>query len=558
MLEKIETALLKFFEKIYDISDSNENSEQLISEALETIVDELHLGEVRIKLFSPETRIRKEKNIQNLVLYSSDEKLGEDVYEVRFPISDGGYVEVRAVSTYGRSFTEDEKYIIKIVFNAIFIQISRMNMNRLLVKLLNYDIETEANTMDYTMRYAAELISTNKIQDYWAVFLNIHNFKYVNKVFAYSEGDKVLKKYTSYVKDKLQDKGILTRLGGDNFVILVKAQFCREILDIISSVRIQHEENGRKKEFVFGATVGYSDLLDVHEPREIMARVSLAYAAARRKGAGFQVEYTKEIRQQMMYNQSVLANLTEALENREFVVFYQPKVNIQNNSICGAEALARWKRKGEIIYPGQFIPLLEQEGGIIKLDYYVLENVCMWLRERIDRGEAPICISINFSRRHLEEDNFVGHVIEIIDKYDIEHKYIEVELTESEDYQNFEIMTEIINSFKNYGISTSMDDFGTGFSSLNMIKQVDLSIVKIDKSFIPRETEYDDKGKDIIMFNHIVDLIRELGKKTVAEGVETREQMEFLRDSGCDIVQGFVFDKPLPVDEFEERLQKGY
>ena len=169
-----------------------------------------------------------------------------------------------------------------------------------------------------------------------------------------------------------------------------------------------------------------------------------------------------------------------------------------------------------------------------------------------------VCISVNFSRRHLEEDNMVERVIEIIDRYGIDHKYIEIELTESEDFQNYEIMSQVVNGLRDSGIGTSIDDFGTGFSSLNMIKQVDLNVIKIDKSFIPLEQEYPGKKKDMIMVCNIVGLVKQLGKKTIAEGVETEEQLEYLKEVGCDIVQGYVFDKPLSKEKFEERLENGY
>ncbi len=152
----------------------------------------------------------------------------------------------------------------------------------------------------------------------------------------------------------------------------------------------------------------------------------------------------------------------------------------------------------------------------------------------------------------------VEQIVEMIDRYRIDHQYIEIELTESQDYQNYERITGIVNELKNNGIGTSMDDFGTGFSSLNMIKQVDLKVIKIDKSFIPLETNYPGKEKDIIMFRNIVSLIKQLGKKTIAEGVENKAQLQYLKDAGCDIVQGYVFDEPLTEEEFECRLQEGY
>lgn len=240
------------------------------------------------------------------------------------------------------------------------------------------------------------------------------------------------------------------------------------------------------------------------------------------------------------------------------MVYYQPKVDANTNKICGAEALVRWMHEGRLIPPVQFIPQLEREGSVCRLDYYVLEETCRFIRKRLDEGKKVPCISVNFSRRHLEEDYLVKKIVNVIDKYGIDHGYIEIELTESEDFQNYEIMSEIVDGLRSEGIATSIDDFGTGYSSLNMIKKVDLNVIKIDKSFIPMETEYPGKETDMVMFVSIVDLVRKLGKKTIAEGVETKEQLRYLRQVGCDIVQGYVFDKPMPESEFEVRLEQGY
>ena len=225
---------------------------------------------------------------------------------------------------------------------------------------------------------------------------------------------------------------------------------------------------------------------------------------------------------------------------------------------CGAEALIRWQHEGSLIPPVKFIPQLEQEGSICRLDYYVLEQVCHFLKEREENNQRNICISVNFSRKHLEEDDFVQHVVSIIDKYEVPHKLIEVELTESEDFQQYGIMSEIVNSLKGHGIHTAIDDFGTGFSSLNMLKKVNLDVVKIDKSFIPFEEDYKGKEKDMTMLWSIVGMLHQLGKSMVAEGVETPEQLKYLQKVGCHIIQGYVFDKPLTEKEFVKRLTGDY
>ena len=331
-----------------------------------------------------------------------------------------------------------------------------------------------------------------------------------------------------------------------------------DFISKIKDVHISHEYRSVKREFQLGVTAGIAGLEGVTKPREVMARTSIAYQAARKNGAGSIVVYTKEIQKHLMDDQEILAAFPQALAAGEFVVYYQPKVRIADKSIYGAEALVRWVRDGQVVTPARFIPQLEREGSVCRLDYYMLEQVCVFLKSRLDKGQKIVPVSVNFSRRHLEESDLVERITGTIDRFGIDRSYIEIELTESEDYQNYEIMSSVIRRLKERGISTSIDDFGTGFSSLNMIKKVDLDTIKIDKSLIPFDDVHNNKHQDIVMFSSIIDLIGRLGKRSVAEGVETNQQLDYLEKLGCDIVQGYVFDKPLPKDEFEHRLESGY
>lgn len=550
--------LLPFFSQLYQETESIEACENNVRKAVAAVAELLHVGKVEIMLNAPRTNLRPEGEHRTLALFYSDNVSKEHIHEMIFSLPDKGKITMLIYPVTSDGFTVDEENVLGVISQAIYTQFSRVIMKGLLTQVVNTDTDTGAYTMDYLVECTAKLMAQHKVDRYGAVFFNIHGFKYVNKVFSYSEGDAILKTYTQRVMCLLEPDEILTRLGGDNYVMLVKLDRMNELIKQVADIRITYQNEHREKNFVFGITAGYSGLAGITEPRDIMKRVSVAFAAARKRGAGNIVEYTEEVQREVMENQAVLSNFVYALENHEFVVYYQPKVNIQEKTMYGAEALVRWVRNGRLVPPVQFIPQLEQEGSIIALDYYVLEEVCKWLRKRIDGGLKPVCISVNFSRRHLEEDDLAKHIVAVIDKYNIDHSYIEIELTESEDFQNFEVMTELVNDLKECGIGTSMDDFGTGFSSLNMIKKVDLHVIKIDKSFIPLETEYMGKEKDLIMFNHIVKMVKELGKKTVAEGVESEKQLDYLRDVGCDIVQGYVFDKPLTEEEFEKRLETGY
>jgi diguanylate cyclase (GGDEF) domain len=554
---QMDSQMKEFFECISGDADTQQQRIQCIRNGLAAIADRLRLGKAEITVDIPKNRFMPLGERSSAVLYEREvTELGTPV-DIEMKIRTGGTVFIKDYP-YGPGYSEEEIQTHRFIFREIFIQYNRTLAQCMLEKIMNTDINTGVANQNSLMYYAVNLIKNGRISDYTGIFFNIHNFKYVNKVFDYSQGDVILRNYAHMVKSYLDSDEEIARLGGDNFVVICRNENASDFISKIKDVHMSHEFRSVKRELQLGVTAGIACLEGVDKPREVMARTSIAYQAARKTGAGSIVVYTKEIQKQLMDDQEILAAFPQALAAGEFVVYYQPKVRIADKSIYGAEALVRWVRDGQVVTPARFIPQFEREGSVCRLDYYMLEQVCGFLKSRLDKGLKIVPVSVNFSRRHLEEGDLVERITGTIDRFGIDRSYIEIELTESEDYQNYEIMSSVIGRLKERGISTSIDDFGTGFSSLNMIKKVDLDTIKIDKSLIPFDDVNNNKHQDIVMFASIIDLIGRLGKKSVAEGVETTQQLDYLEKLGCDIVQGYVFDKPLPKDEFEQRLESGY
>lgn len=554
---QMDSQMKEFFECISGDADTQQQRIQCIRNGLAAIADRLRLGKAEITVDIPKNRFMPLGERSSAVLYEEEgAELGTPV-DIEMKIRTGGTVFIKDYP-YGPDYSEEEIQTHRFIFREIFIQYNRTLAQCMLEKIMNTDINTGVANQNSLMYYAVNLIKNGRIGDYTGIFFNIHNFKYVNKVFDYSQGDVILRNYAHMVKSYLDSDEEIARLGGDNFVVICRNENASDFISKIKDVHMSHEFRSVKRELQLGVTAGIACLEGVDKPREVMARTSIAYQAARKTGAGSIVVYTKEIQKQLMDDQEILAAFPQALAAGEFVVYYQPKVRIADKSIYGAEALVRWVRDGQVVTPARFIPQFEREGSVCRLDYYMLEQVCGFLKSRLDKGLKIVPVSVNFSRRHLEEGDLVERITGTIDRFGIDRSYIEIELTESEDYQNYEIMSSVIGRLKERGISTSIDDFGTGFSSLNMIKKVDLDTIKIDKSLIPFDDVNNNKHQDIVMFSSIIDLIGRLGKKSVAEGVETTQQLDYLEKLGCDIVQGYVFDKPLPKDEFEQRLESGY
>ena len=247
----------------------------------------------------------------------------------------------------------------------------------------------------------------------------------------------------------------------------------------------------------------------------------------------------------------------DSLAKNEFKVYYQPKVDLLTKELCGCEALSRWYAQ-RLITPAEFIPILESDGTIKNLDFYVLETVCKNLRDWLDKGIEPVLISTNFSKLHLADENFENHILSLLDKYSIPPKYLELELTELSDYQYFDRLVRFVNTMKEAGLKISIDDFGTGYSSMSLIRNLNPDVIKLDKSLIDNVAIKDDKKAktDQIISRSIIEMAHELGITVIAEGVETKAQAEFLKASGCLMAQGFLFDRALEHDEFINSSQR--
>lgn len=258
----------------------------------------------------------------------------------------------------------------------------------------------------------------------------------------------------------------------------------------------------------------------------------------------------KSVKKQNSKN-GVEKSLNKALEKGEFEIYLQPKYNLENDSIVGAEALARWNNKNNgIVSPEIFIPILEKNKNIVKLDMYMFEEVCKIISRWSKNNVRLVPISINISKITVSEnDDFVIDLKNIIKKYDIDTKFLEIELTERTMFRETNKVVSIIKEIKKIGIKVSLDDFGAGYSSLNILKNIPIDIIKLDKLFLDKK-DISEKGK--IVIRNIINMANELDLEVVAEGVEFLEQSQFLKSVGCEVVQGYLYGKPMPIREFEK------
>lgn len=430
---------------------------------------------------------------------------------------------------------------------------NRSRQEQVIHRLTYYD----ANGFENLRLWFAQLgrlIAAGRIANKAAIRFNLKHFSMINEQVGRETADRVMQEFCRLLRDAVGPEGMLGRLGGDNFVVLCPTERLPQAEAILNGVTVVYDPQNELRISVAAVAGIYEtgDGREIHTPGDVMDRISSAYSAARRSSVSDILRYNEAMRQAREQVARVQRLFDRALKNGEFLVYFQPKVDIQTRELIGAEALCRWQRKGKLIPPAEFIPALERGMDICRLDFYMLEQTCRHIRRWLDEGRQAVRVSVNLSRRHLIDPNLFDHIVSIVDQNRVPHEYIEIELTETTSDVSFRDLKRIVGALQQAGIQATVDDFGVGYSSLNLIKEIPWDVLKLDKSILPQEGEDEERGSR--MFAHVVAMAHEIGLKCVAEGVETEEQLALMRHYGCRLAQGFLFDRPLPVEEFEKRL----
>lgn len=426
----------------------------------------------------------------------------------------------------------------------------KMNSKHL-YKLAYYDQLTGIPNIFKFKIDAKTILTNNLVEKFFIIKFDIYNFKMINEMYGIAAGDDVILKITSLLTQMGQNPNcVYARVNADEFLIIDSYVHPYEIEEKRKFfekqfIKLQLKSKNHKIEFRYGRYFLEKGETNIDS---ILEKVNLAHRIAREKKSMFICDYDNTIKQTLVREAQIENMMNEAIEKSEFVVYLQPKYYLGSGQMAGAEALVRWQRYGEIIaYPNQFIPLFEKNGFILKFDMYMLEEVCKLIRQWMEEGKPLVTISINFSRLHLSDDDFVLTIEEIVNRYNIPRKYIEIELTESTLLGDDILLEKILRKLHNAGFTLSMDDFGTGYSSLGLLKNLPVDVIKVDKSFF-YDNKYQTRAK--IVIESVIQMAKKLGIHTVAEGIECREDIELLKEVGCDIVQGYYFAKPMPYKDF--------
>ena len=392
------------------------------------------------------------------------------------------------------------------------------------------------------------------IDDYAFAHFDVKEFKVINEVYGHIAANKVL----SNVVKAMNEADFVyasARCHNDNFAMMIKDMPYEEMLAKLTRFfeDLSHLEEDPNYRIHYRCGV-------VPMQRAILSGNRVADAGKMAQVLGTDpnkteiILYTDQMHDNVSWGNYIKAYVDTAIERDEFVVYLQPKFDIRRNEIEGAEALIRWNYKNrEFLSPGRFIPFFEKDGSIGKIDDIVLKKVCEALAGWKKAGKPLYPVSVNLSRSRLYDTDLIAHLTGIVDGFGIDHSLIDFELTESATYDNMEHMLGVLNDLKEEGFKISMDDFGTGYSSLSLLTEMPIDTLKIDKSFVDKVCTQKERKEDVIVIKYIISLARELGFVCLAEGAEAKEQVDRLRELGCEIVQGYYFSKPIPMQEYEEK-----
>ena len=452
--------------------------------------------------------------------------------------------------------TDEEYWRVELVVRTTLSYVSRNRLKNVVYQLAYYDDDGYLNHRYYFKQIVSK---KNELGGMVAIMYNLLHFSLVNQNLGRKAGDVVMKNHFEGLLKLVGENGAVCRLGGDNFVALFGREKMGSVFAYLTNTPVVYDINE-------GKTVNVSTSIGVFRipkddrffnPPSIMESITVAYNVAKNGGKDRIVFYDDSLISARDSSKKVQSLFPEALAKEEFKVYYQPKVHTETGRLIGAEALCRWFHDGEMVSPGAFIPMLEETDDICKLDFYMLEHVCRDIRRWIDEGKKVVRISVNLSRKHMLNQNLLEQLLKIIDRHNVPHSCIEIELTETTTDVAFSDLKRVVTGLQSAGIFASVDDFGIGYSSLNLIRVLPWNVLKVDRSILPSEDD-DSDSVNSIMFHHVISMVNALGIECIVEGVETEKQLEILRSNHCFYAQGFYFDRPLPVEEFEQRMMVGY
>lgn len=409
-----------------------------------------------------------------------------------------------------------------------------------------YDALTDLCNVNRFYVDACKLIE-DESREYAIISFDIDRFKMINDLFGMKTGDAVLQHVADVLRDIMTDESLCCRVHSDVFFVCIPFTKKGEIIKLIERIR----KGIFRNDFSFDINTSFGVYLIQNRciPINLMCdRAGLACRTVKNNAMKFCAFYDEQYRNEILKTTEIEKDMNVAISDKQFLMYLQPKYELVTGQICGAEVLARWKHpiKG-LIQPNDFIPLFEKNGFIIRLDEYMWDQACRTLARWKNEGKQLIPLSVNISRYHIKNNDLIAAWKRLIKKYKVAPSDLTLEITETL-FNDSNDLYDVLQQLQDMGFRLEVDDFGSGYSSLNMIRQVPINTIKIDKDFLDKKLSTE-KGK--IVVSHTIAMAKDLKLSVVAEGVETKEHVDFLKAAACDVAQGYYFAKPMPLEDFE-------
>lgn len=473
---------------------------------------------------------------------------------IQCAIADSGNYTGYIYANIGKDTKQLEKHeldTISFIAKILGGYIRKLRSEEMALIVARKDLLTDSYNINSFSEEAESILIENHYDQFALLNFDINKFNQMNETLGYSQGDELLQETSTMFKRTLTDNELFGRIIGNRFLALLQYNTIEDLEDRIGSYFAKFN----KLLCTQGDCSNLSLIMGIYliEANDRIAiaidRANIARKSIRERHKNNYTYFDINMKTNIIKRHNIENIMVNSLKRKEFCVYYQPKFNLNTGNIYGAEALIRWNHKNGIIYPNDFIPIFEENGFITEIDYFVFEEVCKQLRYLIDNQNKVVPVSVNFSRLHFKENTLLQNLITILDKYKISPELIEIEITESAMTDNCNYLIPLLEQIRQLGIRLSMDDFGSGLSSLNALRILPFDTLKLDKNFFRTDTT---TIKERIVISNIVNMAKELNMEIISEGVETTQQATFLKSIGCEYAQGYLFAKPMPAKEYIE------
>lgn len=451
--------------------------------------------------------------------------------------------------------------VVIIIALAVYILLVRFKLAK---QVDTYDLEDPiygCPNFRYYSDKAVEILERNRATKYAVIYTEIAHFSYIDETFGSSVSDEALKFLIKVYEKALKEEEVFGRINDDHFALLFHYGSDEELMNRLNTITslAYHCPALKKYNFYLRLSIGVCPVnrdetnwsMQKFLDRAIIARRTNLTDSSKNVHV-----YSEKVHESFMLEAEIESKMEAALRNNEFKMFYQPKYNIERNRPDGCEALVRWydAENNRFRPPSEFLPLFETNGFIAELDKYVMNEVCKFIAESLSRGYRMIPVSVNVSRVTASKEGFLEYYVAAKKKFGIRDRFLTIEFTESFAYENYDVISNIVNKFHATGFECSIDDFGSGFSSYNILKELPMDEIKLDRFFIKPGIS---RERDDNLLKSIISLAKTLNMKVTQEGVETVEDLKRLKEFGCDVVQGYIYAKPMAATDFLEFIRSG-